>query len=127
MNQRMRREPWMTGSYCLLSTRLTCAANIFRHFESKRIFKSIAAAAANDIVHLRGRGRGRRRDQRRRGSRSLLHRWLHGWRGRRGVGDALEAFLEALQSFAQSLAQLRQPPGAEQQKCQDGQDWQSVV
>src|ERR1035441_2171037 len=103
MNQRMRREPWMTGSHRLLSTRLTGAANIFRHFESKRIFEPITAAAANNIIHLRGRLRG----QRRRGSRGLLHRGLHGWRGGRGVGDALESFLEALQSFAQSLAQLR--------------------
>jgi hypothetical protein len=50
----------------------------------------------------------------RRGSRSTL---LHGWRWWNGVADALDAFFEALQSLAQSFAQLRQPLGAEQQEC----------
>ena len=36
-----------------------------------------------------------------------------------GITD--ESFLEAFQAFAQSLAQLWQPPGSEEQECQDSQ------
>jgi hypothetical protein len=41
---------------------------------------------------------------------------LKRWRNSRGIGDAFHALLEALEAFAQSLAQLRQPLGAEEYK-----------
>src|SRR5208337_70804 len=47
----------------------------------------------------------------------LLHRGGLLRRGRRPrIGDSPDAFAEAFQSLAQSLTQLRQPPGAKQQK-----------
>jgi pimeloyl-ACP methyl ester carboxylesterase len=56
------------------------------------------------------------RRRRRRGGRCnlLLYRRRGRWSR---VRDPLDAFLEALQSFAQSLAELRQPLGAKDQKC----------
>ena len=47
---------------------------------------------------------------------------MNGRSGRRRIGDALDAFLEALQAFAQSLAQFRQPFRAEEQKSHNTHD-----
>lgn len=57
-------------------------------------------------------------------SRSRCRLLLHRRGGRSGIGDAANALAESLQALTQSLAQLRQPLGAEQKKCNYGQDHQ---
>ena len=80
-------------------------------------YKSLAR---KELLRIGWRRTGRRS---RRGWR-WNHTLLHNRRRRSRIGNPLDAFLETLQTFAQSFAQFRQTLGAEKQKRKCAHDQQ---
>ena len=104
-----RRRPFMIAQ--------TCCVRSFRQTLVKPSRWSPCEAFQFTELLLLGRGgwgRWRRRCV-------LLHIRRRRRRRRRRIIDALQAFFKTLKSFAQTLAQLRQPLGPKQQKRHDGE------